>query len=463
MRLPRDVPRDVIAMCGVAFCVALGFGVVAPAIPLFATQFGVDATAAGAVVSVFALMRLVSGLAAGRVVDALGERTSLMVGVGVVGVSSLLAGLAANYPQLLILRGVGGVGSAVFGVAAMSLVLRVASRQMRGRAVSIYRGGFLVGGIAGPAVGGAVLGLSLRAPFFLYAGTLALAGVVAMVFVSRPEPRTAASTEPDVADELGEGPMDGVVDEQSVGQDDPALATDAGPPTPESTPPGRAEPRSAGTSTSAAGPPSSAASAGSAGSPGPTSEPDPTLRELFGTREYQAALVTNLAVGLAVLGLRSTVVPLLFAHHLEVDLAWVGVAFVASALVQTALMFPAGRFTDTVGRRQAIILGTSVSAAGMLMLAFGNSLPVALAGMGVFGAGSAFLGTAPAALVGDIVGRSSGRVVAVFNMASDLGAVTGPVLAGWLVDQGSYAAAFGLGAAILLAAGALGLRLPAQP
>jgi MFS family permease len=431
VRLPTDLPRDVVAMSAVAFCVALGFGVVAPAIPLFATQFGVDATAAGAVVSVFALMRLLSGLAAGRVVDALGERTSLMLGVGVVGISSLFAGLSENYPQLLVLRGVGGVGSAVFGVAAMSLVLRVASKRMRGRAVSVYRGGFLVGGIAGPAVGGAVLGISLRAPFFLYAGTLALAGVVAMVFVSRPEPAAV-----EVAPALDEQPVerDRAAEEgTALGSDiDPVLAAEAEP----------------GTEADVAA---------------DTEAPQPTLRDLLGTREYQAALVTNLAVGLAVLGLRSTVVPLLFAHHLKVDLGWVGIAFVSSAVVQTALMFHAGRFTDTVGRRPAIVLGSAVAAAGMLMLAVGNSLVIALIAMGVFGAGSAFLGTAPAALVGDVAGRRSGQTIAVFNMASDFGAVTGPVLAGWLVDQGSYAAAFGMGAGVLAVAGALGLRLPAQP
>src|SRR5690625_1160463 len=145
-------------MSAVALCVALGFGIVAPAIPLFARQFGVGATAAGAVVSAFALTRFLSGLAAGRLVDAVGQRRGLMLGLVVVGVSSVLAGLAQNYPQLLILRGVGGIGSAVFGVGAMSLVLKVASRNMRGLAVSIYRSGFLIGGITGPALGGAEIG-----------------------------------------------------------------------------------------------------------------------------------------------------------------------------------------------------------------------------------------------------------------------------------------------------------------
>jgi len=101
-----------------------------------------------------------------------------------------------------------------------------------------------------------------------------------------------------------------------------------------------------------------------------------------------------------------------------------------------------------------------VSVAGLALLGYGGSLWLVLTAMCVFGAGSAFLGTVPGALVGDVAGRRSGTVVAVFNMASDLGAVIGPVLAGWLVDQGSYGAAFGLGAAVVAVAGLLGLRLP---
>ena len=134
MKLPtslRGLPQETFVLALVAFCVALGFGIVVPAVPLFALQFGVGTTAAGAVVSAFALMRLVSGLAGGRLVDRVGERVALLAGLAVVALSSLLAGLAANYPQLLVLRGIGGVGSAVFTIAATSLLLRVASAAHR--------------------------------------------------------------------------------------------------------------------------------------------------------------------------------------------------------------------------------------------------------------------------------------------------------------------------------------------
>lgn len=179
-RLLGDLPREVGVLAAVAFSVALGFGFVAPAIPIFAREFGVGRAAAGAVVSVFALMRLVSAFSGGRLVNRLGERVVLATGIGIVGVSSALAGLAQSYLQLLVLRGIGGIGSAMFTVSASSLLIRVVRPEQRGRATSLWYGGFLFGGIAGPALGGLVTANSIRAPFFLYAGTLSIAGSIGL-------------------------------------------------------------------------------------------------------------------------------------------------------------------------------------------------------------------------------------------------------------------------------------------
>ena len=47
----KGLPREVGVLSSVAFCVALGFGIVGPAIPIFADEFGVTAFWASAVVS----------------------------------------------------------------------------------------------------------------------------------------------------------------------------------------------------------------------------------------------------------------------------------------------------------------------------------------------------------------------------------------------------------------------------
>jgi MFS family permease len=70
----------------------------------------------------------------------------------------------------------------MFSVAASSVILRSVSDAQRGHAMSVYNGSFLLGAIAGPAIGGGLAAISLRAPFFVYALTLSTSGIVAFLF-----------------------------------------------------------------------------------------------------------------------------------------------------------------------------------------------------------------------------------------------------------------------------------------
>jgi MFS family permease len=107
----------------------------------------------------------------------------LAVGIGIVAVSSALVGIADSYVAVLLFRGAGGIGSALFSVSAMSLLFAATGPRLRGRAMSFYHGGFLVGGMAGPAVGGLLAIFSLRAPFFFYAATLLIAGIIGLLLL----------------------------------------------------------------------------------------------------------------------------------------------------------------------------------------------------------------------------------------------------------------------------------------
>jgi len=176
--LLREMPLEVTGISAIAFFVALGFGIVAPVIPNFAREFGVSAFAATAVVSVFAAMRLASAPPATWMLGKFGERNVLTVGLVIVSLSSAMAGLSRTYTQLIVLRGIGGLGSTMFTVASMAMLMRVVDADHRGRAAGAWSGGFLTGGLAGPAVGGFFASISLRAPFFVYSSTLLMAAVV---------------------------------------------------------------------------------------------------------------------------------------------------------------------------------------------------------------------------------------------------------------------------------------------
>jgi MFS family permease len=369
------LPREVAVLTAVAFAVAVGFGVVAPAIPVYAREFGVGRTAAGAVISAFAFMRLVSALGSGRLVNRIGERLVLALGIGIVAVSSALAGLAQTYTQLLVLRGVGGVGSAMFTVSAISLLLRVVDSDQRGRATGLWQSGFLIGAIAGPAIGGPLTDISLRAPFFVYAVTLAAAGGIGLIFLGRTH----------------------LLD---VEADDRPAAT-------------------------------------------------VTLPQALRVSGYRAALVTNLGNGWALFGVRSSLIPLFVTEGMGASPTWTGVGFFVSAAAQGGLLLWAGGFADRVGRRPAMLIGSTVATLSLALVAVTDSLAVYVVAMALFGAGSAFLSVAPSAVVGDVASGHGGTVIAAFQMSSDLGAVAGPLVAGRLADNYSFGAAFGVTAAVL--------------
>lgn len=370
----RELPGEVRALVAVAFMVALGYGVVAPAIPLFARQFGVSKTAAGAVISAFALMRLVTAPFVGRLVNAFGERIMLAAGIGIVAGSSLLAGFAQSYWQLLVLRGIGGVGSIMFSVSAAGILVRVTPSHLRGRAQGAWAGAFLLGMIAGPAVG-TVAVWSLRAPFFLYAATLVVAGALGLWTLRHSEFAARSSQR---------------------------------------------------------------------------SAPLP-LRTALRHRAYVAALIASFAGDFAVVGTRSAIVPQFVTDRLHLGSAWVYAAFLVVSVVSGALLLPFGRIADTRGRRPVIVGGLTLGALGFLLLPalpFAVGLLVAMALIGVAGAADS---VAPGAVMGDVVAGRGGTVVAVFQMSGDLGAVIGPVAAGWIADWHGYAATFVLSAAVSLA------------
>jgi len=178
------LPREVSILSAVSFFVAVGFGLIIPAIPIFASSFGVNKTAIGLIISSFAIMRFSSGLISGKLVDRFGERAVLGFGLFMVSFFTLLTALSQSYGQLLTFRSLGGLGSSMFSVSAGSLLMRSVSDDVRARAQSLYNGGFLLGGITGPAFGGVLSAISLRAPFFVYSTTLAIAGTIALVFLS---------------------------------------------------------------------------------------------------------------------------------------------------------------------------------------------------------------------------------------------------------------------------------------
>ncbi|RLP76559.1 MFS transporter [Mycetocola tolaasinivorans] len=179
------VPREVWVLVAASFVIALGYGIVAPVLPLYAQRFGVGNTEISAVVSVFAAMRLLFAPASGWLVQRFGEKHIYISGLMIVAVSTGACALAVEYWQLVALRAVAGIGSTMFTVSAMGLLIRISPASMRARISSLYSGSFLIGGVAGPILGALVAPFGLQAPFVIYAITLFAACAVVAIALGR--------------------------------------------------------------------------------------------------------------------------------------------------------------------------------------------------------------------------------------------------------------------------------------
>ncbi|MDA9869873.1 MFS transporter, partial [bacterium] len=182
---------------------------------------------------------------------------------------------------------------------------------------------------------------------------------------------------------------------------------------------------------------------------------------------------TNLITGFVSFGLRSSVVPLFVVEGLQRGASLSGFGFLAAAAVQALVLLPAGRMADTQGRRKALLYGSIATALGMVVLTLAdaavNGLGQAamwgtilfLVSMAIQGFGAAFLGSAPSAVIGDVMGgKKGGIVVATFQMMSDVGAVVGPLAAGLLVDLFDFSWAFAFGALLAILPIFLVIRMP---
>lgn len=373
------IPREIWVLIAAAFVIALGFGLITPVLPQFAQSFGVGATASSIVVSAFAFFRLAFAPAGGRLIARVGERPIYLAGLLIVAASSAGTAFAQSYWQLLLYRGLGGIGSVMFTVSAVALIVRLAPPGIRARVSSAYASAFLLGGVGGPVAGGLLGGLGLRVPFLAYAAALVLAAAIVFFFLQSASLR----------------PKEGA----------PVL-------------------------------------------------PAMRVRDGWADSAYRAAVASGFANGWANFGVRNAILPLFAVAVIADDPRVAGFALAVFAAGNALGITFTGRTSDRVGRKPYIIGGLVVSGIATAATGLATNLPMLLALSLVAGVGAGTLNPAQQATLADVVGRerNGGPALAAFQMSADTGTIIGPVVAGLLVDRGSFGLAFAATGVITLLA-----------
>lgn len=166
----------------------LGFATILPLLPLHLTeQLGASVRLVGVVVATFALVETFFKTALGGVTDRYGRRPILIAGLLVSSVAPLVMSVL-RVPALFVpLRLVDGLGSAALWPAAAAAIADGTTPDRRATGMATLNVFFLAGLAAGPSLGLFVSGFAghFRAGFYLAAGLLALAAVVAVLTFPR--------------------------------------------------------------------------------------------------------------------------------------------------------------------------------------------------------------------------------------------------------------------------------------
>jgi MFS family permease len=127
------------------------------ALPTLVDDLDASASQLQWIVDIYALVFAGLLLPAGALGDRFGRKGALQFGLLVFVLASLLAANASSAEQVIITRGLMGVGAAFVMPATLSIITNVFPPHERGRAIAIWAGFAGAGGAIGPVASGFLL------------------------------------------------------------------------------------------------------------------------------------------------------------------------------------------------------------------------------------------------------------------------------------------------------------------
>src|SRR5215218_2419386 len=142
--------------------------VVNVALPILQRDLGASVGQTQWVVESYALMLSALILVGGSLGDLFGRKKIFAIGVLVFGIASALCGFAQDANQLIVARGVQGIGAAMLVPGSLALISANFSKKKRGRAIGTWSGLTAIAAGVGPVLGGWLIEtFSWRWIFFL--------------------------------------------------------------------------------------------------------------------------------------------------------------------------------------------------------------------------------------------------------------------------------------------------------
>jgi MFS family permease len=165
-------------LMAIVFVDMIGFLMVVPMVPYYATRLGARPLVVGLILSAFSCAQLVSAPLWGRFSDRYGRRPALLIGLFSSSVAFVLFGLANTIALLFLFRLVQGAGGGTTGVV-QAYVSESVPPEQRAEALGWISAASNAGVMIGPLVGLATRHLGTWGPGYVAAGLCALNALAA--------------------------------------------------------------------------------------------------------------------------------------------------------------------------------------------------------------------------------------------------------------------------------------------
>jgi len=141
------------------------FAAVAPLLPHYSDELDLSKTGAGVLTAAYPAGTFVGALPGGWLATRWGVKPTLMIGLAMLGVTSLVFAFANHIVLLDAARFVQGIGGACMWAAGMAWLVCAAPTDRRGELIGAALSAAIVGVLLGPVLGGAATLLSPEAVF----------------------------------------------------------------------------------------------------------------------------------------------------------------------------------------------------------------------------------------------------------------------------------------------------------
>jgi len=400
-----SVSRNYILLLVAIFAAELGYGIVIPAIQLYAANtLHASVGLIGIAIAAFPFTNTFFKIFGGSLADRFGRRLMIVIGLAISTVSPLLMSLI-TIPWMVWLyipiRAMDGTGNSVIWPAANAMVADMMARQRRDTALGILNLSFAIGTGVGPAIGLYIMDWSggakasfLTASVMIGATTLLVLFFMKETLRRRRKPAESTEAKDEIEEEITEKkhPLHDWLTELKT-----------------------------------------------------------ALGSLVKNKRLMALSLQGF-LNMFIVGINTSVLVLYANNVLGMEKSQTAFGFLFLSIATIALVYPAGRFAERLGRKNLMIWGMLITSAALVMIPFITRPGFYYTMMIMAGVGVALILPSWMSLsVENIPTKGRATVLGGVGTITSFGLVMGPLIASFLYEHLSPVSPFYFAGAIIAA------------